>query len=93
MKQVASENDTVQSEAIKYLADIVPSLPSEEVEVIFEKILDNITRLEESEKKRERYGACAATVIHQAAEEYGSKLGNLFLKSIQKLLQHQDKKI
>lgn len=28
MKQIESENDTVQSEAIKYLADIVPALPS-----------------------------------------------------------------
>ena len=31
MKQIESENDTVQSEAIKYMADIVPSLPSEQV--------------------------------------------------------------
>jgi hypothetical protein len=30
--------------------------------------------LSEAEKKRERYGACAATVIHQAAEEFGKKL-------------------
>ena len=28
MKQVDSDNDTVQSEAIKYLADIVSKLPS-----------------------------------------------------------------
>lgn len=31
MKQIESENDTVQSEAIKYLADIVPNLPSTQV--------------------------------------------------------------
>ena len=67
MKQIESESDTVQSEAIKYLADIVPSLPSEQVELIYEKILEHITHIGESEKKRERYGACAATVIHQAA--------------------------
>ena len=28
MKQIQSENDTVQSQAIKYLAQIVPKLPS-----------------------------------------------------------------
>lgn len=93
MKQIESENDTVQSEAIKYLADIVPALPSQQVELIYEKILTHITRLEESEKKRERYGACAATVIHQAAEQFGEKLGNLFLKSVKHLLQNQDKKV
>ena len=43
MKQIESENDTVQSEAIKYLADIVPKLPSEQVELIFQKILGHIT--------------------------------------------------
>ena len=58
----------MQSEAIKYLAEIVPKLPSEQVEIIYEKILQHITNLNEAEKKRERYGACAATVIHQAAE-------------------------
>lgn len=67
MKQIESENDTVQSEAIKYLADIVPKLPSAQVELIFEKILEFIVNLNLHEKKRERYGACAATVIHQAA--------------------------
>jgi len=36
--------------------------------------LEHITNLNEAEKKRERYGACAATVIHQAAEEFGKKL-------------------
>lgn len=39
MKQIESENDTVQSEAIKYLAEIVPKLPSDQVEIIYEKIL------------------------------------------------------
>lgn len=52
MKQIESENDTVQSEAIKYLADIIPKLPSQQVELIFEKILEHITNLNESEKKR-----------------------------------------
>lgn len=55
--------------------------------------MGHITRLEESEKKRERYGACAATVIHQASEQFGEKLGNLFLKSVKHLLQNQDKKV
>jgi hypothetical protein len=92
MKQIESENDTVQSEAIKYLADIVSKLPSAQVEIIFEKILQYITNLDLVEKKRERYGACAATVIHQAAEEFGHKLENLFLKSIVKLLEFKDRK-
>jgi hypothetical protein len=70
----------------------VPRLPIEEVEEIYKKILEHITHLEESEKKRERYGACAATVIHQAPEEYGKKMGNLYLKSIENLLRFQDKK-
>jgi hypothetical protein len=68
------------------LADIVPKLPSGQVEIIFEKILEYIINLNLHEKKRERYGACAATVIHQAAEQYGHKLENLFLKSISRLL-------
>lgn len=42
----------MQSEAIKYLADIIPKLPSEQVELIFEKILEHISNLHESEKKR-----------------------------------------
>lgn len=46
MKQIESENDTVQSEAIKYLADIVSKLPSAQVEIIFEKILQYITNLD-----------------------------------------------
>jgi hypothetical protein len=50
------------------LADIVPKLPSTQVEIIFEKILEYIINMNLHEKKRERYGACAATVIHQAAE-------------------------
>jgi len=54
--------------------------------------LEYITSVELVEKKRERYGACAATVIHQAAEEHGHKLENLFLKSITKLLEFKDKK-
>jgi hypothetical protein len=92
MKQIESENDTVQSEAIKYLADIVPKLPSAQVELIFEKILEYIVSANLHEKKRERYGACAATVIHQAAEEHGHKLENLFLKSITRLLEFKDRK-
>lgn len=92
MKQIESENDTVQSEAIKYLADIVPKMPSAQVELIFEKILEFIVNQNLHEKKRERYGACAATVIHQAAEEHGHKLENLFLKSIARLLEFKDKK-
>lgn len=92
MKQIQSENDTVQSEAIKYLADIVPKLPSAQVELIFEKILEYIVNANLHEKKRERYGACAATVIHQAAEEHGHKLENLFLKSIMRLLEFKDRK-
>lgn len=92
MKQIESQNDTVQSEAIKYLADIVPKLPHDQVELIFEKILQHITNLDEAEKQRERYGACAATVIHQAAEANGCKLENLFTKSVENLLQHKDRK-
>ena len=92
MKQIESSNDTVQSQAIKYLAEIVPKLPSEQVEFIYEKILEHITNLTEEEKKRERYGACAATVIHQAAQQFGKQMGNLFLKSIKKLLEFKDKK-
>lgn len=92
MKQIESQNDTVQSEAIKYLADIVPKMPSKQVELIFKKILEHITNLQEGEKKRERYGACAATVIHQAAQEHGRKLENLFLKSVENLLAFRDKK-
>jgi hypothetical protein len=57
-------------------------LPSQQVEEIFRKILEHITDLNETEKKRERYGACAATVIHQAAEENGRKLENLCIKSV-----------
>jgi hypothetical protein len=52
MKQIESENDTVQSEAIKYLAEIVPNLPSSQVEIIFEKILKYITDLNLVERKR-----------------------------------------
>ncbi len=44
--------------------------------------MEHITDLNETEKKRERYGACAATVIHQAAEENGRKLENLCIKSV-----------
>ena len=74
MKQIESENDTVQSEAIKYLADIVPKMPSEQVEIIFDKILSYIISMNLTDKKRERYGACAASVIHHAAPVYGPKL-------------------
>lgn len=70
----------------------MPKLPSGQVEIIFEKILEYIINLNLHEKKRERYGACAATVIHQAAEQYGHKLENLFLKSISRLLEFKDKK-
>ena len=92
MKQIDSENDTVQSEAIKYLADIVAKLPSQQVEIIFDKILSYVVDLHLTDKKRERYGACAASVIHHAAPVEGPKLENLFLKSIKKLLEYQDKK-
>lgn len=62
------------------------------MEIIFEKILGHIINLNLHEKKRERYGACAATVIHQAAIEHGHKLENLFLKSLSRLLEFKDKK-
>ena len=45
-----------------------------------------------ADRKRERYGACAASVIHHAAPVEGPKLENLFLKSIKRLLEYQDRK-
>lgn len=44
------------------------------------------------EKKREIYGICAGTVIHQAAEEYGQKLSELFVYSVNQLMLSKDQK-
>lgn len=92
MKQMESENYNVHAHAIKCVADIVPKLPSTQVEIIFQRILKFITDKNLDEKKRERYGVCAGTVIHQASEEYGVKLVNLYVESVKKLLEVKDQK-
>lgn len=79
MKQMESENYQVHAHAIKCLADIVPKLPGNQVEIIFQRILKFITDVHLEENKRERYGVCAGTVIHQSSKEYGEKLSGLFI--------------
>lgn len=86
MKQIDSENDTVQSEAIKYLANIVPKLPSSQIKTIFDDVLEHITNSSETEKKREHYGACVTTVIYQYPCEYDCEFDSLFKKSVDMLL-------
>ena len=81
----------MQSEAIECLAQIVPKLPSDQIELIFQRILSQTTNTNETEKKRKNYGACAIKVIHQAAEEFGKLLQNLLVKSISLLLELKDK--
>lgn len=46
---------------------MVPKLPSDQVEHVFSKIIKSIADKDLDEKKREIYGICAGTVIHQAA--------------------------
>lgn len=92
MKQMESENYNVHAHAIKCMAEIISKLPSRQVEIIFERILTFISNPTLEDRKRERYGVCAGTVIHQASEEYGVKLVNLFVESIKKLLEVKDQR-
>jgi hypothetical protein len=68
MKQMESENYNVHAHAIKCVAEITPKLPAGQIEIIFQRILEIIGNTNLDEKKRERYGVCVATVIHQAGE-------------------------
>jgi hypothetical protein len=67
IKQMESDNYNVHAHAIRCIADMVPKLPSEQVEHVFSKIINSIADKNLDEKKREIYGICAGTVIHQAA--------------------------
>ena len=88
-----SDNYNVHAHAIKCVADMISRLPGDQVQIIFEKTIKSIADPNLDEKKREIYGVCAGTMIHQASEDFGPVLCELFVDSVKALLETKNLKV
>jgi hypothetical protein len=82
LKQVGSQSFAVHSAAIRFLAEMVPKLPPQELVHVFNETISAIAKVHTPAERREVFSTAAGTMIHLAPDEHGTALSHLLVQSI-----------